>query len=355
MARVGRDVKLPSPVRDQLDAPLAMASATGQSHLQAAAAAGLDGVLFRTLFELTPTLDPQVLTDIRACADDLDLYLEVGVGKVNPYMTAELPEIRDLGDGDYLAGMRRMIEAAHAVGCTELWTATAFQKPQYGGLFALDRYRTDVTWPEQLRATAAFLRLLAPLLRDLGVRLNLETHEEITTFELVRLIEEVGADVLGITFDSANVLAQGELPLAAARRVAPYVRQTHLRDVALFDHGPDLIRYLAPCGAGVTDWADLLGILLAANPGLNLSIEGSGPHRGGLVVPLSEPRWHESHADLTATELDAAVALTRQYAELTAIGAAPDRVSFENGVLGGIDEFVLASAAHLRSVLAAAG
>ena len=42
--------------------------------------------------------------------------------------------------------------------------------------------------------------------------MNLETHEEITSFELVRLVEGVGPDVTGIVFDTANLLLRVEHP-----------------------------------------------------------------------------------------------------------------------------------------------
>jgi sugar phosphate isomerase/epimerase len=63
--------------------------------------------------------------------------------------------------------------------------------------------------------------MLAPVLREQGCRIDLETHEEITTHEVVALISAVGPDVLGVTFDPANVVVRGEDPLAAAQRVAP--------------------------------------------------------------------------------------------------------------------------------------
>ena len=47
----------------------------------------------------------------------------------------------------------------------------------------------------------------------------MKTHEEITTTEAMRLVEEVGEDVLGIAFDPVNVVVRGELPTAAACRV----------------------------------------------------------------------------------------------------------------------------------------
>ena len=54
---------------------------------------GMDGVFFRTILEMSPTLDSGELREIRAHADELGLYLETGLGKVNPYALAEAPEI----------------------------------------------------------------------------------------------------------------------------------------------------------------------------------------------------------------------------------------------------------------------
>jgi sugar phosphate isomerase/epimerase len=350
VAPVGRDIKLAQPRRAQLDA----ASVVGVdpfAMLDGVAALGLDGVLVRTLVELVPTLDGGLLAEIRRFADDRGLYLDLGIGKVNPYMTAELPEVRDLGGGDYLAAMTRMVEVAAAAGCHELWTATAYQKPAAFGLYAVDRFRTDVTWEEQLRATIGFLRALAPVLRAQGSRVALETHEEITSGELERVIDAVGPDVVGVTFDPANCVARGEHPLDVVRRLGTTIRLTHLRDVALFDDGADLVRYLAPCGDGVLDWSAILDVLLTANPDLRLSIEGSGAHRGRLPVPRSHPVWIADHARNVGGP-DPTVQLLARYRARMLAGEVPDRVAFEEERLGDIDMFVTRSAAYLRALLA---
>src|SRR5690348_12628504 len=126
---------------------------------------GMEGVFFRTVLDMSPTLDPGLLAAIRQRADELGIYLETGLGKVNPYAAAEAPEIRQIGDGDIVVGFRRMMQACRAIGCTELWVGTANYKSQYTGRFAYDRFRTDVEWHEQLRATARFLSKLAPIAR----------------------------------------------------------------------------------------------------------------------------------------------------------------------------------------------
>jgi hypothetical protein len=73
---------------------------------------GLDGIFFRTVLEMSPRLDHVELREIRAHADELGLYLEAGLGKVNPYALAEAPEIRAAGDGDTRLGFERMLQRA---------------------------------------------------------------------------------------------------------------------------------------------------------------------------------------------------------------------------------------------------
>ncbi|MDR2997469.1 MAG: sugar phosphate isomerase/epimerase, partial [Microbacterium sp.] len=201
--------------------------------LQRCADDGYDGVFFRTILDVTTTLDTGVLRDVRQKADELGLYLEMGLGKINPFNISEERGIRDIGEGDYLLGMTRMIEAAAEIRCTDLWADTANYQGHSWGLFAIDRFRTDVEWDDQLRMTTKFVQRLVPVLDAHDAHLAVETHEEITTDELARMGEEVG-ERFGVTLDLANVVVRGEDPVAAARRMAPFVRQTHMRDVALF-------------------------------------------------------------------------------------------------------------------------
>ncbi|MCR1785704.1 sugar phosphate isomerase/epimerase [Nocardioides carbamazepini] len=323
--------------------------------LERAAKVGLEGVFFRSALELSPTLDVGELAALRQQADDLDLYLEVGAAKINPFAAPEAPEIRALGDGDYLFGIERIVAACAAAGIHEIWAATANYKFDLAGRLACDRYRTDVTWHDQLRATAKVMAELAPVLRAHGSHLNIETHEEITTFELVRLVEEGGPDAFGITFDTANVLIRGEDPVAAAHRVAPYTRQTHVRDGALFFTDQGLCRVLAPCGQGVIDWSALLSALLVA-PRRALSIEGIMGRRFQLPIPIHDPLWHAGQPDMTTVELAELVRLARGYEAAVARGERRTLASLaEPADDAERQQFVLDSVAHLRAAAARIG
>jgi sugar phosphate isomerase/epimerase len=290
---------------------------------------GLDGVFFRTVLDMSPQLDPGVLSATRDRAVELGLYLEAGLGKINPFATPEAPELRRIGDGDIVAGYTRMMQACAAIGCRELWVGTANYKSNYRGRLAYDRFRTDVTWDEQLRAIARFLGLLAPIAADLDIHLNIETHEEITSFEVVGLVESVGPEVAGIVFDPGNVLQRLEHPLWAASRVAPYVRQTHLKDAAVLPQPGGLGYQMRPYGTGVVDFAAIVPLLLRANPSLHLTMENDQPRAPGdealtMLIEIEHPEFVSAHPDVSEDELAAYYQLVLDYEERIAREELPD-------------------------------
>lgn len=320
---------------------------------------GLEGVFFRSVLDLSPTLDLAELRNIRAAADDLGMYLETGLEKVNPFAIPETPQLRAVGDGDTLLGFRRMMEACAAMDCYELWASTALVKPMFPGKLAWDRFRTDVTWEEQLVAIANFLRRLAPIARDLGIHVNLETHEEITSFELVRLVEDVGADVVGILYDTANPLHRLEHPVWTARRAAPYIRQTHIKD-AHVAHGEGGLYYqLRPCGTGVVDFTEVLPIIAAANPQVNLTLESYESYEDRprtpdkWLVEVYDEDFLQAHPDLTVAELAAYLKMVRDYERRIASGEVPNLDTYAEQPFGYTEavRYITDSAAHVREIM----
>ena len=335
---------------------------------------GLGGLFFPTALDMSPTLDMGYLRALRAKADDLGLYLESGLGKINPYCSAEAPELRAAGDGDIIAGFIRMMEASVAIGCHELWVSPGNFKPAYRGRLAVDRFRTDVTWAEQLAAMERVLKLLAPAARANGVHLNIETHDEITSFEILRLIEAVGEDCTGVVFDTANMLQRGEHPVWAARRLAPHIRQTHIKD-ALVARAPGGLDFQPrTCGAGIVDLAAILPILAETDPDLTLSLEIAQstadkrrPANPRQCIEIDDPVWRAGHPDLTAEELAAYFAMVDAFEARIAAGEAESWESYEASRYGwpsyehqpyGFDAalaFIAESKAHIEAICACEG
>ncbi|MGO6851858.1 sugar phosphate isomerase/epimerase [Rhizobium leguminosarum] len=335
---------------------------------------GLAGIFFSTALDMSPDLDSGLLREIRAKADDLGLYLESGIGKINPYCSAEEPALRAAGGGDIIAGFTRMIEASAAIGCHELWVAPGNFKSEYRGRLANDRFRTDVTWEEQLSGMEKVLRKLAPVARANGAHMNIETHDEITSFEILRLIEKVGADYVGVVFDTANGLQRGEHPVFAAKRLAPHIRQTHIKDAYVGRAPGGLDFQTRPVGGGIVDFAAILPILAEANPTLNLSLEvaqsvADKPRKANprQCIEIDDPVWRAGHPDLTADELAAYMAMVDAYEKRVASGAVLDWEAYESRRYGyptyetqsyGFNEaigFIKQSARHIEAICAEKG
>jgi 3-oxoisoapionate decarboxylase len=282
---------------------------------------GLDGCLFPTPFDLSPTLDLGEIRETRAYAESLGLYLDASSGQINPYHFAKRNDVLAAGDGDFRSGLERVIVAAREMGCTSIFFTI-------GAL--TDRFSKSVPWSDQLAATTAFLKNLRPYLLDQGFKLDLKTHEEITSDECVQLVETVGPDVMGIGLDSVNVVVRLEDPLAAARRVAPYASRIFLSDCDLFFTDEGVVRKLRPLGDGIIDWPGTLSILDAAGAKAKATIE---LHRGQFGMPIFDAAWIESEPSARVEELAEIIRLTVVSERKLDDPARPPRDAYQADVL----------------------
>jgi hypothetical protein len=171
---------------------------------------------------------------------------------------------------------------------------------------------------------------------------------------VVALVEAVGPDAVGVTLDLANVVVRGEDPVAAARRVAPYTHQTHMRDVVLAFTEEGMERQIRACGDGVIDFAAVLGALEAhrdpARP-LHLTIENTMA-RDWNGIPLHDPRWQAAHPDLPLSDVLELVRLCHLAEERMRAGTIPGLDAYypepptEQWAL----DFIRRSADHLTAV-----
>src|SRR5207253_32995 len=155
---------------------------------------GFDGVQFLEPESIDPSLDPGRLDAFRRRADAMGLYLEVGLPSPNPVRRSR-SEDRTVTASEHARDLARHVEAIAALGCRH---ARAYVGDRH------DRFRTDVRWDDQRAATLEVLGRLAPRLRELGVRVALETHADLTVDELVEMLDRLGPEVAGVTLDTGN-------------------------------------------------------------------------------------------------------------------------------------------------------
>ena len=279
---------------------------------------GAQGGQFKNPTFISATLDKGELREAKETADHLGMYLAAGLGRINPYNTAEMPSFWELGDGSYKKGCEKIIEASAILGSHHLVSQTGgYRGYTLPEPYSTDRFREDVSWENQLEATVKFLKKLAPVLRHYGSTISIETHEEITTWEILRVIEEVGEDVVSVTLDTGNIVSRGEEPIAATKRVAPYIKLLHVKDVLLLESPEGLKRNVRPAGDGVLDFQTMADIVREKNPEALFNIED---HMGEMFISYKNPQWRAGHPDLKDEEIRELERLSRLSYEKIASG-----------------------------------
>jgi sugar phosphate isomerase/epimerase len=108
-----------------------------------------------------------------------------------------------------------------------------------------------------------------------GVHLALETYEQVSSTDLVFLVESVDHPNLGICLDPANSVAALENPRDVIDRTAPWVKNVHAKDFAFTRRGGWVGFTLegVPFGEGLLDYDYLLETVRPDARGIHQIIE----------------------------------------------------------------------------------
>ena len=257
---------------------------------------GMDGVQFLEPSVIDPELDHGRLADFRRSADAQGLYLEVGLPSPNPIRRA-----RELGRAVSASEHARALEAhLEAVAALDCRHARAHVGDRH------DRFRSDVSWPDQVAATLEVLTLLTPRLLDLHLTMAIETHADFTTAELLDLLDRLDFRAFGVTLDTANLLMRLDSPVDAVAKLAPRVFSTHIKDAVLAFTPRGLCWQARPVGSGILPLPDMLALLIRARPDLPLTIE---IHPRMYDLPIFDRKWLSYFPGLLPESLAAVVRL----------------------------------------------
>jgi 3-oxoisoapionate decarboxylase len=128
-------------------------------------------------------------------------------------------------------------------------------------------------WEELCAASARRLREVRPLAEAHGVALAIENHQDADSDDLLRLCDTVGGDHVGVTLDTGNPLAVGEGPVEFAERIAPVLKNVHLKDYRMHRTASGYRLVRCALGDGVVDFPALFRLFAAAAPNATCSIE----------------------------------------------------------------------------------
>lgn len=116
------------------------------------------------------------------------------------------------------------------------------------------------------------IRQIARVFASRGAHVALETGQE-TADTLAELLAELGDTGVGVNFDPANMILYGMGdPVQALRRLAPWVRQVHIKD-AVASERPGEWGTEVPVGEGDVDWAAFFAAMRDTGLRVDLAIE----------------------------------------------------------------------------------
>jgi sugar phosphate isomerase/epimerase len=242
--------------------------------LNVAKEVGADGAMLNPHFFPEPF--ERSLEEASGLARDLGLFIEIETGGTDP------------------EHLRRMIDASKSLGASVLRTFIG------GGL---DRYRAGYeVWQQKLKGAEAQLRQVASYAKERGMRIALENHGDVRTGELLRLIENVGSEWVGVCLDTGNQLFLLEDPMESAEKLAPYTFSTHIKAyrVAFCTEG----MVVEGCALFDDDIPnrEIVSVLIERSPlkeKLHLNLEVPFER---IVVPFFDGRYLEALGEVSLSE-----------------------------------------------------
>jgi len=182
------------------------------------------------------SLSDDELLAIKSKADRLGLFIEIGMRYLTPENLSRHLEIAKLMSSGFL----RMVLG-----------------PQQ---------TSPAADPEALRAKSARILLDAlPQLRKQGVTVGIENNFDLTSDQLVRLVEDIDDKHVGLILDTTNCLGFTERPQETLEIFQPHVLSVHLKDYAVYRVEAGFIMTGTTLGEGWLDIDTLLKSILESS------------------------------------------------------------------------------------------
>ncbi len=286
--------------------------------LEKAADLNLDGVHLADARHLE-SFDYGHVSEVKRRADALGLYVELGTSGTNP---------------DHL---QNVVRAAHVLGTRAVRTFAG--RP---------RAASPRRMEEIISEAAGQLGEVLPVCERYGISVAVENHQDLTTAELLSLLEIVDSRWVGVCFDTGNPLALLEDPMESAQAFGPLIKTVHLKDYQLCARSDGFSLIGCALGDGVVDLRGIIDLLRAEAPGAALNIE---TYVGKQSVPALEDAYLRQLPEATAGALGAALRMVRDRGLPREPALPVEQDAPEVEILAAEDDVVLRSVEWASSVL----
>lgn len=207
--------------------------------IEYAASEKLD-LLFMSDLDVYESFDEAYLRDLKAKADSLGLALHVGSWSVCP-------------SSKVFRGKWGTADEHLALG---IKVAQTLGSPIFRCVLGtLDDRRTEGGIRARMGDMLPILKGNRSRALDAGVKISVENHAgDMNSFELLELLDQVGYDAVGVTFDSGNAAWTLEDPFDALERLGPHTLTSGLRDDVVWQTAEGVNVQWTAAGEGLINW-----------------------------------------------------------------------------------------------------
>lgn len=243
----------------------------------------------------------------------------LGAGGIQASINGDIPKLRaraeDLGmwiegmasvprNGD-VAALERSLADAKAAG------AVAVRVALFGGR-RYENFPTLADWTRWVDETHKAMRLAMPVIERQKVPFAIENHKDWTLDDMQRLLNTYSSEYVGVCLDFGNNIALLDDPMEMTEALLPYVRSTHVKDMAVAPYADGFLLSEVPLGMGVLDLRRIMSMIQKAHPHVRFSLEMIT--RDPLKVPCLTPHYWTVFPDRNGKYLAQTLKLVQQRA-----------------------------------------
>jgi sugar phosphate isomerase/epimerase len=213
------------------------------------------------------SFEPDYLKKVRVRAEQLGMYFEV---------LTSLPK-------EDTSSFENTVKAAKEAGAESL-RAVCLGGRRYETFTSLEQWKAFVTDSHARIARAA------PIVNRYRMPLGIENHKDWTAEEMVPLLKKYSSEYLGVCIDFGNNIALLDDPMELVDSLAPFVINTHIKDMGVEEYPDGFLLSEVPLGQGILDLKRTISTLRKYRPSVRFSLDNL--IRDPLLIPcLTEKYW----------------------------------------------------------------
>jgi sugar phosphate isomerase/epimerase len=199
---------------------------------------------------LPPDFSPEYLKQVRDYCGNHGMYWE---------LLAPLPD-------EDPAPFERLVAASKEAGA-ECIRSVCLAGRRY------ETFRTMEEWKEFVQRSHRRLALAVPVAEKYRLPLGIENHKDWTAQEMPELFRKYSSEYFGACIDFGNNVSLLDKPMELIKALAPWVINTHVKDMGVEEYADGFLLSEVPLGKGIVDLKQAVALLRSKRPRLRFTMD----------------------------------------------------------------------------------